>query len=320
MEGRPNRTAVRFQGFAAIFLVAVLLALPTPVHAEALDRPSLTVGDFWTYHTNSSFEAGFSLQGQVTYAVTSREAATILNVSQDVFRVVVNGSGTISGQVAGPIGTGPVSGTWIVTGEELLEPNQLKIVSNVLDLSVDGLFQGVVPFSIRAANTTMYRVVSDGWTYPISVGGSGAVDLAYTYTQDFFAFGNHSHASGAGNLILSYSLGAGVHLETPAGSFTAYPIRETWPDGTYDQVYFSPAVGNEAKTESYNATGVLESTTLLQSYRYQVLEPARFLGLTLTEWGLLVPTVAGGGIVGAVVWRRSRKKRVLPPSLREPPS
>ncbi|MFA5895527.1 MAG: hypothetical protein WC985_01300 [Thermoplasmata archaeon] len=311
---------MRVQRLAALLFVTVLIALLAPVRAESLDRPSLTVGDYWTYRTNTSFEAGFDLLGQVTSSVTAGESATVLNVPQDVFRVVLNGSGTISGQVSGPVGTGSVSGTWIVTGEELLETDQLKTVSSVLDLSVDGLFQGVVPFSIRATNTTTYHVVFDGWRFPVSVGSSGAVNLSYVYTQDFFAFGNQSHARGAGNLTLTYSMGNGISLDTPAGRFTAYPIREAWPDGTYDERYFSAAVGNDVKTESYNGTGVLVSTAILQSYRYQVLEPARFLGLTLVEWGLLVPILAGVGIVGIVLWRRSRKKRVLPPSLREPPT
>lgn len=318
MEDGPNRKTVRARRPIALFLVATLVALASSARAESVNKPSLTTGDFWTYRTNTSFDAGFELEGQVTSFVMARTPATILNLSLDVFRIVVNGSGTLAGQVSGPLGTGSVSGTWIVTGEELLETSQLRVVSNVVDLAVDGTVQGAIPFSIRATNTTLYRVLSDDWQFPIPVGGNGSLALSYNYVQDFFAFGNQSHSSGSGNLTLRYHMGPAAPVSTPAGSFAAYPIQETLPDGTMDRAYFSPAVGNDVKTERLNETGSPVSTTTLESFRYQALEPPRFLGLTFVEWGILVVVIAGGALAAIVLRRRSRKKRVLPPSLREP--
>jgi len=320
MEHGPNRKAVRARNLGVLLLVAALLAVPSGGSAESVEKPNLTTGDFWTYRTNTSFEAGFELEGLVTSVVASTEATTILGVAHNVFRVVVNGSGSVSGQVSSPYGTGSVTGTWIVTGEELLEAEQLKVVSNVLDLSVDGLFRGVAPFGVRATNTTLYRVIVDTWRFPIVVGSNGSVRLAYDYNQDFFLFGNQTHSTGSGNLTLDYLLGPPTTLDTPAGRFAAYPVQETWSDGAWDRAYFSPSVGNDVKTETYNATGALVSTTILQSYRYQALEPARFLGLTSTEWGIVLALVSGTAIMGFLLWFRSRRKRVLPPSLREPPT
>jgi len=319
MEHGPNRKAVRARKLGVLLLVAALLAVPSGGRAESVEKPKLTAGDFWTYRTNTSFEAGFELEGLVTSVVASTEATTILGVAHDVFRVVVNGSGSVSGEVSGPYGTGSVTGTWIATGEELFEADQLKRVSSVLDLAVDGLFRGVAPFSVRATNTTLYRLIVDSWRFPLTVGSNGSVELVYDYTQDFFLFANQTHSTGSGNLTLEFLLGSVTTLDTPAGRFAAYPVQETWPDGAWDRAYFSPTVGNDVKTESYNATGALVSTTVLRSYRYQALEPARFLGLTSTDWGILVALVSGTAIVGFVLWRRSRRKRVLPPSLREPP-
>ncbi len=320
MEHGPNRKAVRARNLGVLLLVAALLAVPSGGRAESVDKPNLTVGDFWTYRTNTSLEGGFELEGRVTSVVASTEATTILGVAHDVFRVVVNGNGSVSGQVSSPYGTGSVTGTWIVTGEELFEADQLKLVSNVLGLAVDGLFRGVAPFSVRATNTTLYRLIVDTWRFPLTIGSSGSVELAYNYTQDFFLFGNQTHSTGSGNLTLDYLLGPATTLDTPAGRFAAYPVQETWPDGAWDRAYFSPTVGNDVMTESYNATGALVSTTVLQSYRYQALDPARFLGLTSMEWTIVVALVSGTAIVGFLLRRRSRRKRVLPPSLREPPT
>ncbi len=302
---------------AGILLAVALLLVTASARAESIEKPSLSVGDTWTYRTNGSFQ-GFELKGQLSSVVAAKGLATVLGATLDVVRVVVNGSGTVSGQVTSPLGTGSVAGTWIVTGEDLLEAGQLKLVSRVVDLSVDGLFRDIVPISVRATNTTLYRVARDDWRFPLVVGTNGSVESAYTYTQDYIAFGNQSHSSGSGNLTVGYSLGSGTTLAAPAGTFAAYPIDETWPDGSVERAYFSPVVGNDVKTESYNVTGSLVATTVLLSYTYQALEPARFLGLTIVEWGILAAVVAGVTALGAVLWRRSRKKRVLPPSLREP--
>lgn len=319
MEERPSRIGVRSHRLVVFLLVASVVVLATEARAETVEKPSLTLGDLWTYRTNSSLAAGFDLQGTVTSSVQGRETHTIQGTYVDAFRVVLSGSGTASGQVQGPLGSGKVNGTWIVTGEELLETGQLKLVSSVLGLSVNGTFQGFVPFSVRAQNTTTYRVVEDGWEYPLTVGGNGSVELAYVYAQDFYAFGNQSHENGAGNLTLTYAMDAAVAVDVPAGVFTAYPVREIWPDGSYDRAYYSPAVGNHVKTESYNETGILTSTTVLLSYRYQAAEPSTYLGLTLIQWAIIVPVVAGTAVLSVVFWRRTRKKRVLPPSMQEPP-
>lgn len=318
-EDGSNRNSVRALRLEIIAVVVGLLALAATAHAESISRPSLTLGDYWTYRTNTSLEGRLNLEGQVTSRVQARETASVQGTSLQVFRVVVSGSGTAVGEGI-PLGSGSAAGTWIVAGEELLETSQLKVVSSVLDLSVNGTLGGLVPFSVRAQNTTTYRVLLDDWRYPLVPRGRGTVELSYDYVQDFYAFGNHSHSDGSGSLTLGYLMDSGLSVNTPAGSFTAYPILETWPDSSYDRAYFSEAVGNDVKTETYNATGVLTSTTLLLSYRYQALEPISFLGLTVIQWAIVLPVVAVATVTGIILWRRSKKKRGLPPPTQEPPA
>src|SRR2546427_678028 len=111
----------------------------------------------------------------------------------------------------------------------------------------------------------------------------------------------------------TYTLEAQVAVDPPAGNFDASRIRQATPDGTYGLFYYAPATGNDARTEAYNGTTEV-ATSELTSYRYQALEPARFLGLTATDWAIAGTAVAV--VVGAIaiVWLRRRRHSRPPDS------
>src|SRR5207245_8927111 len=103
-----------------------------------------------------------------------------------------------------------------------------------------------------------------------------------------------SHTRGTRWSNATYTLEAQVAVDTPAGHFDTYRIREAAPDGTYGLFYYAPATGNDARTEAYNGTAKV-ATSELTSYRYQALEPARFFGLSGTDWAIAGTAVAAVG-------------------------
>ncbi len=294
--------------------LVVLLALALlPLSASAaagLDRPSWTVGDSWTYATNTTLTPGLNLTGTVTSAVQSRLPLNVGGVAVSAYEVVLSGSGTAAGTVATSAGNVTVQGTWILTGEERFDPVDYQPLYNLLDLSVNGTYQTFAPFSIRVQNTTTLRLLADGWQYPLVPGMTGSVTAAYNFTQDLYGPSSMEvHAAGTGNWTFGFSMEDSPPVATPAGTFEAYRISETWPDGSTEVSFPSPQVGNDVRTESYGPGGNLTSVTTLTSYRYQALEAPAFLGLTALQWAVVVPIVAAGAV--ALVWfqRMRRKKR-----------
>src|SRR5207247_4272687 len=159
-------------------------------------------------------------------------------------------------------------------------------------------------------------VVEDSCPVPLEIGNSGVVAQHVNFSADFrFFYGLQStplHTQGSLWWNATYTLEAQVAVDTPAGHFDAYRIRQATPDGTYGLFYYAPATGNDARTEAYNGTTEV-ATSELTSYRYQALEPARFLGLTSTDWAIAGTAVAI--VVGAIaiVWLRRRRRHSRPP-------
>jgi len=311
------------RGLLASVVIGALLAMASVTTASAaVDRPVLTPGDFWTYRTNSTLLPGLYLVGEVTSQVMGQERMTVEGVTMDAYRIQVTGTGDASGQLRSTFMNGSIRGSWRVTGQELLEPSELKVVSTVLDLSVNGTFQGVIPFSARVQNTTTFRILEDAWRFPLEVGRTGHVTVLFNYTEDRYGFGETGNrTTGSGIWVLNYTMEARTDVSVWARTFDAYRIREDWPGGGYSLLFFAPSVGNNVRTESYNDTGSLTATTELVAYRYQVVSPPTFLGLPSWQWGL-----AAGGIaaVALLAWsrRRSRKRSQQIPSFEEarPPS
>lgn len=295
---------------AVASLLALLLAVSTvAASAASLGRPSWTVGDFWTYRTNTTLTPGLNLTGTATSTMAGTQATAVGGATVNALQVVLSGSGTASGTVSTTSGNVSVQGSWIVMGEERFEPTNLHVIYSLLDLAVNGTYLNLVPFSIRVQNTTTFRIETDGWQYPLPAGGHGSLAVDYDFVQDVYGIGGTTfHQNGTGQWTLGFSLGGSTSVVTPAGTFTAYPAVETWPDGSSEQSWFAPQVGNDVRTETFDAGGNLTSETVLLDYRYQILETPTFLGLTLIGWIAVVATVAVA-VVAVLVFRRYRGKK-----------
>ncbi len=299
--------------------LAVAVAASAAGASTALDRPAWTVGDFWTYATNTTLTPGLSLTGEVTSTVQGRIAVAAGPTTVSAFRVVVQGLGTAKGSVSTSSGNVAVHGTWILTGEERFDPTSFQPLLNLLDLSVNGTYQNFVPFSIRVQNTTSFQVLADDWQYPLVPGATGNVTAAYNFTQDFYGpSGMQAHSNGTGQWTFGFAINGSQPVSTTAGTFEAFRVTEAWPDGSTEVSFPAGQVGNDVQTESYGPEGNLTSVTTLTGYRYQALEPPTFLGLTALEWSALA-AAAVAGAVAVILVRRIRRHRVRPPGGGPPP-
>lgn len=280
----------------------------------AVTAPLLRAGDSWTYRTNTSIGNAFYLTGNVTLTTTGSGPVSVGGTIYDTVQFSLSGTGSANGTVATQFGSTRASGTWVLSGNEVLESAGLKVVSSVLDLEVSGTLHTApvaIPFQLSVQNTTTFRIEVDSWRFPLGIGNSTVVASRMNFTEDFrFFYGFQtipSHAQGSLWWNVTYTLESQVAVDTPAGHFDAYRIREAAPDGKYSLLYYAPATGNDARTEAYNGTAKV-ATSELVSYRYQALEPARFFGLTGTDWAIAGTATTAAGIAVVAVWLRLRRR------------
>jgi hypothetical protein len=286
-----------------------------------VNGPLLAPGDMWTYRTNTSLATGLILDGRVTLTVIARGSSAVEDRMYDSYVMSVSGSGSAAGRFVTPVGSIEASGEWTVTGREIVDARGLKILSSVLDLEANGTLHTnpiPLPFELTVQNTTSYRRDADLWQFPLTVGMTAVLSSRMNFSQDFrLIYGGSptpTHSVGQSWWNVTYDIGAGLGIDTPAGRFEAYPIRETYPDGSFTVSFFSPVAGNHARTEAHNRTSSVGAADLV-SYRYQALEPPTFLGLTTDRWAIIAITIGAVGI--ALVWWYRRRKR--PVSMTVPP-
>ena len=313
---------MRSLGWLALAALLVLPAATAAAETTTVNGPALAPGDHWTYRTNTSLATGLALHGLVTLTVTSHAPTEVEGRSFDAYIMSVTGTGTASGTFALRFGgSAQASGAWTLSGQQVVDARGLKILSSVLDLEANGtIHTNSIPlaFELSVQNTTSFRIDSDPWQFPLTVGATSQVTRRMNFTEDFrlVYFGGSPNPSRTAGIIwwnASYSVEAATAVDTPAGHFDAYPIRESQPDGSETLSFFAPVAGNHARTEARNGTTQL-GTAELVSYRYQALEPPTFLGLTTDRWAFVAIGASAAGVL-VVWWLRRRRK----PATRDEP-
>jgi hypothetical protein len=304
------------RGVAFLIAVALILVPAIGMAAEpaAVEGPRLAPGDFWTYRTNTSLAAGLSLDGRVTLSLADRSAIAVEGTPYDVYNLSLSGSGTAAGRIETRLGSANASGSWILTGWQLTEVRGLTRLWTVVDLEANGTVDtkpAPLPFALRVQNTTRFRLESDPWSFPLRVGDSATVAGRMNFTEDVgLSYGfptTPKRTVGVAWWNRTFTLGPAARVNTSLGTFDTFPIDETDPDGISTRLFFAPVAGNYARTETRNGTSELGTSDLV-AYRYQALEPSRFLGLTLDQWAIAAAGIAAGA-AAFVWWRRRRKKR-----------
>jgi len=317
---------VRSAALIAVLLVA-LAASPVVPRTASVSAPSLTPGDTWTYRTNTRLGAGLYLDGHVTLTVVEHGNISVEGAAYNAYRMSVSGTGTAAGNFSTDFGTTPASGSWVLTGQEVFESAGLKTIMTVLDLEANGTLHTSpvqLPFRLSVQNTTTYRIVEDGWRFPHAVGDSAVVRLALNFTEDFRLFyglpTTPVHTAGIVWSNVTYTLETETTVDTPAGTFDSFRISSSYPDGTRDRAYYAPAAGSDVRRESYTGNDTSPvSTTELVTYRYQALEPARFFGLTTSDWIIVVALIAVASVPVIVLFRWQTRSKP-PPGPPPPPN
>src|SRR5437667_325911 len=222
----PPRKWVRGHGsilLAAALGFTLLVGVASPA-SGSLSGPLLTVGDSWTYRTNTSIGGAFFLGGDVTVTTTGKGLQSVDGIMYDAVRFSLSGAGTANGTVASQFGPTRASGNWVLSGSEVFESAGLKLVSSVLDLEASGTLHTApvaFPFQLSVQNTTTFRIVEDSWRFPLGIGNSSVVASRMNFSEDSrFFYGlqtTPSHTQGSLWWNVTYALETPVAVDTPAG-------------------------------------------------------------------------------------------------------
>jgi hypothetical protein len=305
---------VRSVGFVVIAAFLIFPVTAAANDSAVVSAPVLAPGDTWTYHTNTSLATGLSLAGRVKLTVTAHRSTQVEGRIYDAYVMAVGGSGTANGMFSTQIGTTQASGDWTIAGQEVFDARGLKLLLSVLDLEANGTLHTnpiPLPFALSVQNTTSFPIDNDPWQFPLAVGATGVVTSRMNFSEDFriIYYGSNptpTHSAGQLWWNVTYAIGTSQGVDTPAGHFDAYPIRQTFADGSVTTSYYAPAAGNTARTEARNHNATVGTADLV-AYRYQALEPPTFLGLTTDRWAIVVLAIGGAGVLFAWWFRRKRR-------------
>src|SRR5207247_6050018 len=103
--------------------------------------------------------------------------------------MTVAGAGTPSGAFALRLGrSAQAAVAWTLFGEHVVDARGLKTLSSVLDLEANGtIHTNSIPlaFELSVQNTTAFRIDSDPWQFPLTVGATSQVTRRMNFTEDF---------------------------------------------------------------------------------------------------------------------------------------
>ena len=302
-----------------IALLAILvLAATSATGRAAADAPRWAVGDFWEYDVETVVEAGLVLNGTVRATVSDFGTRTVTGAAMRAFTTILSGGGSVHGPENGP----HVDGRWSYAGEQWVEAAGFKVVRSVVQIDANGTAPPF-GFSFQVQNTSENEVVSDTWRYPIDVGTTGTLVTNTTATERvrirYGLFTEDSTAAGTYLRTVALLVAGASEVRAEAGTFSSLEVRVAWPSGDVDTWFYAPAIGNNARTESRNATGAKIAASSLRSYRYQAGDPPFPLGLSPPIAAALIGGIVAGAAVAILVLRRRRRSRDAPDPTVEPP-
>ena len=307
---------------AAVAFVVLLALVSFPMARAAVDAPRWSIGDFWDYALDIVVEQGLILNGTLHVEVVSLGVPPLAGANGTAYETRLTGGGDVRNASGAP----QFRGRWTFAGEQWVDAMGFKVLKSVSAIDANGTVEPFsLFFSFQVQNTTENAVVSDTWRYPLDVGKTGAYVTNTTSTESVrFRYGgipNESTRSATYIRTLGLSVTRSSVVRVDAGTFDALTIRVAWPDGEVDLWSYAPAVGNNARTETYNEAGSKVAESSLRSFRYQAGEASTgLLSLPPIAWyGLLLAAVASA--VVAVLVRRRRRSRspaIKAPARREP--
>lgn len=275
--------------------LAAISFVPTVRASTAL--PTLSTGDYWTYNlTGFNFGIGQSGSGSYKFNVVGTESVTAGGTSYMAYHEKLNVTVTVT--------QGSTTTTLSIPGDQWLRTSDLATVKESLSISFLGA-------SITETRTNTPPPMIQ---WPLTSGAAWNDSYMVTAVSVLGSIISTTFS----NATSAYSVGTDASITVPAGTFTATPLKQTAPDGSYNVSYWSATVGAPVKEDTVGAFGATGMSLQLSSYSHAAGVGGLFLGLPILAWIGIVAVVIV--VIAAVVVLRLRKPKMpqgMPPA--QPP-
>lgn len=333
--GRTLRLGARVHRPRLPYLLGIVLAVAIgsshPV-AGAMERPSYTVGNRWTYELSASLGGlpglNVTLNATVSMTLSARVVIDVHGmVERQVAGTAVRGveagirtTGTLNGTFRTPDVPllGILSGTLAHSGTEIWEDEGFLVVEADDETSFDlqVILVVSVPVSIRLRSYAATRVLLDR-PFPLDVGNWTTASLTTDLEVNTTVIASGMEVSFENRTTFDSAWSRKVLSREPisvdAGTFDAYRLNQTvvsFPglsvglslaDGN-ETAWWSNAAGNYVRRTAY-ANGTRVAEMRLNSYSYGASEPS-------FPWLYLGP-VAAAAAIGLILRSRRRRSRAV---------
>ncbi|OLD44106.1 hypothetical protein AUI51_03690 [archaeon 13_1_40CM_2_52_4] len=246
--------------FASLQLVVLaLLSLvvfnPSPSSARPdaqAPYSTITVGDWWSYST-TNYASGLTLTGSMTETIAGSATILVNGISTDSYRLVVTGTGTISG-----LG---VTGTFTESGSLYLRKSDMGAINGTATIVETA---GIVVTVIVSGHNT---IPVAPYKFPLAIGNSWSTSYTDNTTITQYTSVNPTPVvtNNVTQVTRSYSVVSSSIMTVGAGSFEGYDVHSTDSSGSTDD-YYSPQVENSLKMLSYDSKGSLTASQSLTAF------------------------------------------------------
>lgn len=280
-------------------LTAVSLAPPTRASTSA---PTWTAGDYWVYNvTGFSFGIGSTGSGTYRLDVLGQQSITLASTTYTTYHLKLNVTVTVT--------QGSTTTTISLPGDIWLRTSDFAPVKQSLSFS----------FLTSTITETQTNTPPPGRQWPLTPGATWSANYM---VESVSALGSIISTTYS-NDTASYSVQADTSVTVPAGTFSATPLKEAAPSGSYNLSYWSSTAGGPVREDTVDAFGSTTTSLQLKSYNYQAggSVGGLFLGLPLLAWIAIIAVIVI--VVAALVFLRMRKPRapqaMMPPQPGAPP-
>ncbi|MHA1221006.1 MAG: hypothetical protein ACTSQB_04665, partial [Candidatus Heimdallarchaeota archaeon] len=258
-----------------IFIMFFSTCLNTSLGAN-LDFPKWQVGNWWKFNVEIFGET--NLVGTETTTIVRDDSDVFQNEQNfTCFQLVTLGGGTIYGNVDGS----EIGGTWTLNMNNYLMKSDYSWVFTHLiyeeTTSSDDL-TGTITISFIAEEIITIKIVNeitfnppfganDG--FPLTIGKSWSSATTETTKSQIIVNGNTEAITESEAYTKTFLILRKETIVISAGEFETYVIKQTDPDGTYSEGFYSPKVGTNIKEIKYDSTGTIETTRELLDYEYK---------------------------------------------------
>lgn len=236
-------------------LLSLIVFSPPPWSARA-DAPApystITVGDWWSYST-TNYASGLTLTGTMTQTIAGSATILVNGISTDSYRLVVTGSGTISGS--------GVTGTFTESGSLYFRKSDMGAINGTATIvETAGIVVTVIISGHNSIPVAPYK-------FPLVIGNSWSTSYTDNTTITHYTSVNPTPVvqTNVTQVTKSYSVVSSSIMTVGAGSFEAYDVHSSDSSGSIDD-YYSPQVENSLRMLSYDSSGSLTASQSLTAF------------------------------------------------------